>query len=83
MQVSEGDSRRVEDEFINLETIGLRRSPRTNKGGPLPKGCFCSKVFSVLPKLVFTLYANINDQSSYTSKSVNHIQALNTYYDGH
>ena len=40
MQVSEGDFRSVEDEFINLETTGLRRSPRTNKGGPLPKGCF-------------------------------------------
>ena len=36
--VSEGDSRTVEDEFINLETTGLRRSPRSNKGGPLPKG---------------------------------------------
>ena len=82
IQVSEGDSRRVEDEFINIETTGLRRSPRINKGGPLPKGCFCSKVFSVLPKLVFTLYTNINDQSRYTTKSVNHLQVLNTYYDG-
>ena len=39
----EEDCRAVEDSFINLETTELRRSPRTNKGGPLPKGCFFSK----------------------------------------
>ena len=66
--VSEGDSRMVEDEFINLETTGLRRSPRSNKGGPLPKGYFFSKVFTVVPMLVFMLYAHINQESTHTTK---------------
>ena len=80
--VSEGEFNPVVDEFINLETTDLRRSPRTNKGGPLPKGCFFSKVFSMMPAVVLMLYSHINEASSCMSKSVSHLQALNTYYDG-
>ena len=71
--VSEGDSRTVEDEFINLKTTGLRRIPRSNKGGPFSKGCFFSKVFTAVPMLVFMLYAHINQESTHTTKSMNHL----------
>ena len=80
--VSEGNSRKIEDEFINLETTGLRRSPRSKKGGPFPKGCFYSKIFTVVHMLVFILYAHINQELTHTTKSMNHLQALNTYFDG-
>ena len=81
-QVSEGESNPLVDEFINLETTGLGRSPRTNKGGPLSKGCFFSKVFTMIPTIVFMLYSHINEALCYTSKLVSYLQALNTYYDG-
>ena len=39
---SEGDSGKISDDFINLSTSGLRRSPRNHKPGNLPKHCFVS-----------------------------------------
>ena len=65
--VSEGDSVIFEDECINLETNGLRRSPTANKGGPLPKQCF--------------FFKGINQELTQTTKSMNHLQPLNTCFD--
>ena len=72
---SEGESSKISNDFINLSTSGLRRSPRNHKPGNLPKHCLVSRfnnVKSGMSNMAYSIKATLTSN----------MEALNSYYDG-
>ena len=67
----------VPDNFVNLETAGLRCSPRNHKKGILPPHCFWTKIINVTSGLSRKSLSSVNPNAIDKYADV-----LNSFYDG-
>ena len=71
-----------QNDFINLDTAGLRRSPRDHQPGSLPPNCFMVKSKCFASSFSKNVIAGMKKYFLVNDKVAAYTDAVNLYYDG-